>query len=193
MGNLTAWTVKIEVYYALGRLQEARDELSVARKSWGARNDVIEDAYKKTDFELRLQKVDNELRFLVATVECGKPTGDESGMILHLNHSQRRNRSVDDTNNNHNNNNNNNNTNKKIKSGSPFRGMRAVSPKEDIGTNSNNNNNKNNNNNTNTTTTNKRALSRSKREGFKFGSVMSRESCRRNKDKDTNKQGSRAK
>merc|ERR1719491_1614800 len=94
-GNLTAWTVKIEVYYALGRLQEARDELSVARKSWGARNEVIEDAYKKTDFELRLQKVDNELRFLAATVECGKPTGDESG-ILHLNHSQRRNRSVDD-------------------------------------------------------------------------------------------------
>merc|ERR1719491_1088521 len=172
-GNLTAWTVKIEVYYALGRLQEARDELSVARKSWGARNDVIEDAYKKTDFELRLQKVDNELRFLVATVECGKPTGDDAAgpmhSILHLNHSQRRNRSVDDNNNNnnHNNNNNNNNNNntnnKKMMSVSPFRGMRAaVSPKEDIGLNSNNNNNNNNNN--TTTTINKRPLSRSKRE-----------------------------
>jgi len=88
--NLTAWTVKTEVYYALGRLQEARDELALARKTWGARNETIEDAYKKTDFELRLQKVDNELRFLVATVESGKPLVDESG-ILHMNHSQRRN------------------------------------------------------------------------------------------------------
>ncbi|VEU39669.1 unnamed protein product [Pseudo-nitzschia multistriata] len=89
--NLTAWTVKTEVYYALGRLQEARDELAVARKTWGARNETIEDAYKKTDFELRLQKVDNELRFLVGTVESGKPLVDESG-ILHMNHSQRGNR-----------------------------------------------------------------------------------------------------
>mmetsp|Transcript_20464 Transcript_20464/g.20838 ORF Transcript_20464/g.20838 Transcript_20464/m.20838 type:complete len:104 (+) Transcript_20464:229-540(+) len=67
----------------------------------------------------------------------------------------------------------------------------------------NNNNNQmhnnNNNNNTNATTAiNKRPLSRSKREGFKFGSVMSRESFRRNKDKDHNNTsnkllGSRAK
>merc|ERR1711935_730461 len=95
-GNLTAWTVKIEVYYALGRLQEARDELSVARKSWGARNETIEDAYKKTDFELRLRRVDNELRFLVATVETRKPYSDEAG-ILHMNHSQRKSRSTNAT------------------------------------------------------------------------------------------------
>jgi len=90
--NVTAWTVKIEVYYALDRLQEARDELAVARKSsWGARNETILDAYKKTDFELRLQKVDNEVRFVVATVDCGKsPVGDTSG-VLHMNHSQRQN------------------------------------------------------------------------------------------------------
>jgi len=90
--NLAAWTVKIEVYYALGRLQEARDELAVARKTWGARNETIEDAYKKTDFELRLRKVDDELRFLVETVEDGKAYSDEAG-ILHMNHSQRQNRS----------------------------------------------------------------------------------------------------
>ena len=90
--NVTAWTVKIEVYYALDRLQEARDELAVARKTaWGARNETILDAYKKTDFELRLQKVDNEVRFVVATVDCGKsPVGDASG-VLHMNHSQRQN------------------------------------------------------------------------------------------------------
>ncbi len=94
--NLAAWTVKIEVYYNLGRLQEARDELAVARKTWGARNETIEDAYKKTDFELRLRRVDNELRFLVATVETRKPYSDEAG-ILHMNHSQRKSRSTNAT------------------------------------------------------------------------------------------------
>jgi len=92
--NLSAWTVKIEVYYALGRLQEARDELGVARKTWGARNETIEDAYKKTDFELRLRKVDNEVRHLMGTVDVGKPYSDEAG-ILHMNHSQRRSRNLD--------------------------------------------------------------------------------------------------
>jgi tetratricopeptide (TPR) repeat protein len=154
--NLTAWTVKIEVYYALDRLQEARDELAVARKTWGARNETIEDAYKKTDFELRLQKVDNELRYLVATVECGKSPGDGSG-VLHMNHSQRRNRSVDDNN-----------------SSSNDKGMRSASPRSSTDNNG--------------TNTNKRSQSRSKREGFKFGSVIKPSSFRR-KD---NKQGSRA-
>jgi hypothetical protein len=66
--NLSAWKVKIEVYGALGRLQEARDELEVARKTWGAYNETIEDTYKKIDFELRLRKVDNEVRILTDTV-----------------------------------------------------------------------------------------------------------------------------
>ena len=154
--NLTAWTVKIEVYYALDRLQEARDELTVARKTWGARNETIEDAYKKTDFELRLQKVDNELRFLVATVECGKSPGDESG-VLHMNHSQRRNRSIGNYN-----------------SSNNDKGLRSASPRRSTDNNG--------------TNTNIRAKSRSKREGFKFGSVIKPNSFRR-KD---NKQGSRA-
>ena len=133
--NLAAWTVKIEVYYALGRLQEARDELAVARKTWGARNETIEDAYKKTDFELRLRKVDNELRYLVTTVESQKPYSDEAG-ILHMNHSQRVNRS--------------NHTSSSNPSSS--RNLRPPSP-------------------------NKRAQSRSKREGgaFKFFKSSSRE------------------
>ena len=154
--NLTAWTVKIEVYYALDRLQEARDELAVARKTWGARNETIEDAYKKTDFELRLQKVDNELRFLVATVECGKSPGDESG-VLHMNHSQRRNRSVGNYN-----------------SSNNDKGLRSASPRRSTDNNG--------------TNTNIRAKSRSKREGFKFGSVIKPNSFRRKE----NKQGTRA-
>ena len=155
--NLTAWTVKIEVYYALGRLQEARDELAVARKtSWGTQNETIEDAYKKTDFELRLHKVDNELRFLVATVECGKSSGDDSG-VLHMNHSQRRNRSIAaaaDTTITSTTNNKNTSPRGLFRPPSPMR----RSPDDTNGQAANN----------------KRAKSRSKREGFKFSSVVSR-------------------
>ncbi|KAL3923960.1 MAG: hypothetical protein SGILL_001335 [Bacillariaceae sp.] len=89
--NLTAWTVKIEVYFALGRLQEARDELAVVRKTWGAGNDTIEDAYKKTDFELRLKKADDELHKLVVSVETGVAPGEEQGP-LHMNFADRESR-----------------------------------------------------------------------------------------------------
>ena len=76
---MTAWTVKVEVYFALGSLQEARgDELAQVRKTWGAGNETIEDAYKKTDFELRLKKEDNDLLRLVAAVESGQPGGAEA-------------------------------------------------------------------------------------------------------------------
>lgn len=145
--NLAAWTVKIEVYYALGRLQEARDELSVARKTWGARNETIEDAYKKTDFELRLRKVDKELRFLVATVECGKAYSDEAG-ILHMNHSQRISRS----------------THTASSKNSGLASPRTVRPPSPMKRSSDING-----------LANKRAASRSKREGFKFFKSASRE------------------
>ena len=140
--NLAAWTVKIEVYYNLGRLQEARDELAVARKTWGARNETIEDAYKKTDFELRLRRVDNEVRFLVATVETRKPYSDEAG-ILHMNHSQRKSRSTNATSSTH-----------ASSSNSP-RGLRPPSPmKRSSDVNGH---------------ANKRASSRSKRDGSGTG------------------------
>jgi tetratricopeptide (TPR) repeat protein len=87
--NLTAWTVKIEVYFALGRLQEARDELAIVRKSWGAGNETIEDAYKKTDFELRLKKADDELHLLAASVEAGVPPNEDQGP-LHMNFADRK-------------------------------------------------------------------------------------------------------
>jgi tetratricopeptide (TPR) repeat protein len=84
--NMTAWTVKVEVYFALGRLQEARDELQDARKTWGAGNDTIEDAYKKTDFELRLQRADDDLRNIAAAVETGIVPDIPDGEPLHFNH-----------------------------------------------------------------------------------------------------------
>ena len=71
--NMSAWTVKVEVYFALGRLQEARDELAEVRRTWGAGNETIEESYKKTDFELRLKKADDDLYNLVAAVESGAP------------------------------------------------------------------------------------------------------------------------
>jgi len=83
--NVTAWTVKVEVYFAQGRLQEARDELADARKSWGAGNDTIEDAYKKTDFELRLQRADDDLRKIAAAVETGLVPDIPDGEPLHFN------------------------------------------------------------------------------------------------------------
>ena len=83
--NMTAWTVKVEVYFALGRLQEARDELAEVRKTWGAGNETIEEAYKKTDFELRLKKADDDLHRIMASVESGVPPEIRDGEPLHMN------------------------------------------------------------------------------------------------------------
>lgn len=87
--NINAWTVKVEVYFALGRLQEARDELAEIRKTWGADNDTIEEAYKKTDFELRLKRADDDLHHIMAAVENGTPPVVRDGEPLHLNHDAR--------------------------------------------------------------------------------------------------------
>ena len=87
--NMTAWTVKVEVYFALGRLQEARDELAEVRKSWGADNDTIEEAYKKTDFELRLKKADDDLHHIMVSVENRTPPFIRDGEPLHMNHDAR--------------------------------------------------------------------------------------------------------
>lgn len=83
--NMTAWTVKVEVYFALGRLQEARDELAEVRRTWGAGNETIEEAYKKTDFELRLKKADDDLIRIMESVESGTPPEIREGEPLHMN------------------------------------------------------------------------------------------------------------
>lgn len=87
--NMTAWTVKVEVYFALGRLQEARDELAEVRKTWGAGNDTIEEAYKKTDFELRLKRADDDLHHIMVAVENGTAPISRDGEPLHMNHDAR--------------------------------------------------------------------------------------------------------
>jgi tetratricopeptide (TPR) repeat protein len=87
--NMTAWTVKVEAYYALGQLQEARDELAEVRKTWGIDNDTIEDAYRKTDFELRLKRADDDLYHIMAAVENRTPPVVRDGEPLHLNHDAR--------------------------------------------------------------------------------------------------------
>lgn len=87
--NMTAWTVKVEVYFALGRLQEARDELAEVRKTWGAGNETIEEAFKKTDFELRLKKADDDLYRIMASVETGVIPEVREGEPLHMNRDTR--------------------------------------------------------------------------------------------------------
>lgn len=87
--NMTAWTVKVEVYFALGRLQEARDELAEVRKTWGAGNETIEEAFKKTDFELRLKKADDDLHRIMTSVESGVFPDVREGEPLHMNRDTR--------------------------------------------------------------------------------------------------------
>lgn len=88
--NMTAWTVKVEVCFALGRLQEARDELAEVRNTWGAGNETIEEAYKKTDFELRLKRADDDLHRIAASVESGSPPDIQDGEPLHMNRPDKR-------------------------------------------------------------------------------------------------------
>jgi tetratricopeptide (TPR) repeat protein len=83
--NMAAWTIKVEVYFALERFQEARDELAKVRKSWGSGNDAIEHAYKKADFELHLQKADEDLRRIATSVETGIIPDIPDGEPLHFN------------------------------------------------------------------------------------------------------------
>lgn len=82
--NITAWTVKVEVCLKLGRLQEARDELAEARRTWGAGNDTINRAYKKIDFELRLKRADDDLHRIVAAVESGMLPDILDGEPIHM-------------------------------------------------------------------------------------------------------------
>jgi len=73
--NVAAWVTKAEVYNALGRHQEARDELAVVKRSWGAKHKAIKEAFNKADFEVRIQQVDMELRHMVATADARSRQG----------------------------------------------------------------------------------------------------------------------
>jgi tetratricopeptide (TPR) repeat protein len=66
-----AWIVRSEVLIALGKVQDARNELSLARRTWGSGNPIIEEGYKRADFELRVVRVDAEITAFQSELEEG--------------------------------------------------------------------------------------------------------------------------
>lgn len=77
--NVTAWVIKSEVYFALGRAKEAKEELSEIRKTWGAGNKTIDQVWRKADFELRVQMAEDDLNNMVSELESrGVPPNHDS-------------------------------------------------------------------------------------------------------------------
>jgi tetratricopeptide (TPR) repeat protein len=66
-----AWIVRSEVLIALGKVQDARNELSLARRTWGAGNPIIEEGYKRADFEFRVLRVDAEITVFQSELDEG--------------------------------------------------------------------------------------------------------------------------
>lgn len=71
--NAEAWALKAEIYMCLGRAAEAKEELAEVRQTWGMDNLVIDDAYRKANFEMKVRRVDDELMQLINDVEHGVP------------------------------------------------------------------------------------------------------------------------
>jgi tetratricopeptide (TPR) repeat protein len=71
--NAEAWALKAEIYMCLGRASEAKQELLDVRETWGGDNIVIDEAYRKANFEMKVRKVDDELMQLINDVEAGVP------------------------------------------------------------------------------------------------------------------------
>lgn len=74
--NAEAWALKAEIYMCLGRAAEAKEELAEVRQTWGMDNLVIDDAYRKANFEMKVRRVDDELMQLINDVEHGVPEKD---------------------------------------------------------------------------------------------------------------------
>jgi len=80
--NATAWAVRAEVLVATGNTDEAKNELDIIRRTWGSDNPTIDEAYKRVDFELRVQKADEELQQLAEKLQAGtfeRLTSNENG------------------------------------------------------------------------------------------------------------------
>ncbi|CAB9523475.1 DnaJ (Hsp40) homolog, subfamily C, member 7 [Seminavis robusta] len=71
--NAEAWALKAEIYMCLGRAGEAKQELAEVRHTWGHDNMVIDEAYRKANFEMKVRRVDDELMQLINDVEAGIP------------------------------------------------------------------------------------------------------------------------
>jgi hypothetical protein len=69
--NATAWAIRSEVLIAMGKADEAKDELASIRRTWGRDNPTIDEGYRRVDFELRVQRADDELFNLVAQLQAG--------------------------------------------------------------------------------------------------------------------------
>ena len=69
--NAGAWTVRAEVLIALGKAEEAKKELTLIRKTWGAGNQTIEEGYRRVDFELRVMKADRDLMRFIKELDRG--------------------------------------------------------------------------------------------------------------------------
>jgi tetratricopeptide (TPR) repeat protein len=69
--NATAWAIRSEVLVAMGKADEAKDELASIRRTWGRDNPTIDEGYRRVDFELRVQKADDDLYNLVAQLQAG--------------------------------------------------------------------------------------------------------------------------
>ena len=69
--NAEAWALKAEIFMCLGRASEAKEELAEVRQTWGRDNIVIEESYRKANFEEKVRRVDDELMQLINDVEAG--------------------------------------------------------------------------------------------------------------------------
>ena len=56
-----------------GENEKSKEELAEVRATWGMDNLVIDDAYRKANFEMKVRRVDDELMQLINDVEHGVP------------------------------------------------------------------------------------------------------------------------
>jgi len=67
----SAWIIRAEVLSASGKVGQAFDELTEIRETWGLDDRVIEDGYRRLDFEKRVLKEQSDLQKLVSDLEAG--------------------------------------------------------------------------------------------------------------------------
>ena len=63
--NVRAWIVMCESLHAMGRPREALHELSAIKRTWASGNPIIDEAYKKAEFEVQVQNAEMELKEMV--------------------------------------------------------------------------------------------------------------------------------
>lgn len=77
--NVRAWVVRCHANIASDRPRDARRDILSAKRSWGSRNENIIDAYKRADFEARIQEADIELHHMVSGYRPKQPPQDLQG------------------------------------------------------------------------------------------------------------------